>query len=68
MTEQRLHAIQEGLVNKIDSQQTTPTIINNLAQQHNIIIETAANVAEERRSQLNKSLHYLAEHNGPTFE
>ncbi|SAM09324.1 hypothetical protein [Absidia glauca] len=43
------------------------TTINNFAQQHNITIETAANAAEERRSQLNQSLHYLAEHNDQIF-
>ncbi|SAM06420.1 hypothetical protein [Absidia glauca] len=44
------------------------TTINNFAQQHNITIETSANVAEERCSRLNKSLYYLAEHNDHIFE
>ncbi|SAM03303.1 hypothetical protein [Absidia glauca] len=44
------------------------TTINSFAQQHNITIETAANVTEERRSPPNKSLHYLAEHNDQIFE
>ncbi|SAM03288.1 hypothetical protein [Absidia glauca] len=44
------------------------TTINNFAHQHNITVETAANVAIERHFRLNKSLHYLAEHNYQTFE
>jgi hypothetical protein len=44
------------------------TTTNNFAQQHNITIETAANVDEERRYRLNKSLHYLAEHGVQIFE
>jgi hypothetical protein len=48
--------MQEDLVSKVDS------------QQHNITIETAANVAKERCSRLNKTLHHLAEHNDQTFE
>ncbi|SAM01821.1 hypothetical protein [Absidia glauca] len=43
------------------------TIITNFAQQHNITVKTAANVAEERRSRLNEPLHYLAEHNDQIF-
>jgi hypothetical protein len=31
-------------------------------------IETATNVAQERRSRLNNSLHYHAEHNDEIFE
>jgi small-conductance mechanosensitive channel len=56
ITEQRLRFMQESLVNKIDS------------KQHNITIETAASVAEERCSRLNKSLHHLAEHNNRIFK
>ncbi|SAM03910.1 hypothetical protein [Absidia glauca] len=44
------------------------TIINKFAQQHNITTETDANVAEERCSGLNKSLHHLAEHNDQIFK
>jgi hypothetical protein len=44
------------------------TIINNFAQHHNITIEAAANVAEERCSRPNKSSHHLAEHNDQNFE
>ncbi|SAM09187.1 hypothetical protein [Absidia glauca] len=41
--------------------------INNFSQQHKITIVTAADVAEERRSRLNKSMHHLAKHNGQIF-
>jgi hypothetical protein len=43
------------------------TIIN-FAQQHNIAIETAVNVTDEKCSRLNKSLHHLDEHNDQIFE
>jgi hypothetical protein len=44
------------------------TTINNFSLQHSITIETAPNAAEERRSRLNKSLHYLAEQDDQIFE
>jgi sulfatase maturation enzyme AslB (radical SAM superfamily) len=61
--------MQEELVNKFDSQQTTsPSTISNFAQQHNITFETVANVTEERYSRPKKSLHYLAKHNDQISE
>jgi hypothetical protein len=51
-------------------QQTTPIIntIKTYAEQHNITIETAVGIAEERRVRLKKSLHYLAENNDKIFD
>lgn len=47
------------------------SIINTItkyAEQNNITIETAVDLAEERRSRLKKSLHYLAENNDKIFD
>ncbi|SAM07682.1 hypothetical protein [Absidia glauca] len=44
------------------------TIIDNLAQQYNTTIETAADVTEERCSRLNKPLYHLAKHDEQIFE
>ncbi|SAM07324.1 hypothetical protein [Absidia glauca] len=60
LIEQRLRAMQEDL--------EIITIINNFAQQHNITIKSAANVAEERCSPHKKPLHHIAEHNSQTFK
>jgi hypothetical protein len=51
-----------------NSSRSIITVINNSTQQRNNSIETAANVAEERCSRLNKSLRYLAKHNDQIFE
>ncbi|SAM02202.1 hypothetical protein, partial, partial [Absidia glauca] len=42
--------------------------IKKYAEEHNITMETAVNLAEENRSRRSKSLHYLAEHNDTIFD
>jgi hypothetical protein len=42
--------------------------ITKYAEQHHITIETAVNIAEEKRRRQNKSLHYLSEHNDRIFD
>ncbi|SAL97782.1 hypothetical protein [Absidia glauca] len=42
--------------------------IEKYAEEHNITMETAVNLAEENRSRRSKSLHYLAEHNDTIFD
>ncbi|SAM09828.1 hypothetical protein [Absidia glauca] len=42
--------------------------IKKYAEEHNITMETAVNLAEENRSRRSKSLHYLVEHNDTIFD
>jgi hypothetical protein len=42
--------------------------IKKYAEEHNVSMETAVNLAEENRSRRSKSLHYLAEHNDTIFD
>jgi glutaminase len=52
----------------INRRRSIVTTINKYANQHNLTIETAVNIAEERHSRLNRSLHYLSERNGMIFD